>query len=571
MARGGRKTPPPPNRTPIVTRSHSQDNIPPQTTTTSTEDPQITGEPATPNPTGGDIQEIFRQSLIKSHKAFASLRQPHRSWSQPLDFSEVREQLGDIDPTVNPTDSNTNPTTGGSGIPHSPPPSPPPSSPSSSGGDSSSDEGNPPSRPPTPTTPMANQNNPARPWLDQDAVAVLRPQHPLPKHPEKWLTKFDPDSKQIAEDHIKKFMLDIRLCNVEHEYVVCRLFPYTFEGNASTWYFSQQPRTIVSWDKFESIFLEKFRDGKPPEVLVMDLSNLKMNAKEKVKDFNQRFLTLKNRIPADSMPAESLVIAYYTKALHQSIAIWVKRSKKATLLEAFEEATQIEKDILSLKDSSSNETETVSSSKKKIEILPRPTQNKTQPENSDLENLTKVVQKLSNQVIDLKRSTEEASSSKRPYKPPFRKPFQTNWPNPNPEGMNLESLQYALQSILGAQDDLIPPDFPQEEVEQETTQEEESSPNIFGHLSDSIFQANFETVHPYNTRSKTANKPPVENPTTLPPNPSKSAEVKQSNNSPKIDYDVVEDLKKLRANISIYELLKVSIFVTKDVAKYFRQ
>jgi hypothetical protein len=58
-----------------------------------------------------------------------------------------------------------------------------------------------------------------------------------------------------------KFMLDIRLRNVEHEDVVCRLFPYTFEGNASTWYFAQQPRTIASWEKFESIFLEKFGDG----------------------------------------------------------------------------------------------------------------------------------------------------------------------------------------------------------------------------------------------------------------------------------------------------------------------
>jgi hypothetical protein len=563
MARGGRKTPPPPNRTPIVTRSRSQDNIPPQTATTSTDDPQITVEPATPNPTGGDTQEIFRQSLIKSHKAFASLRQPHRPWSQPLDFSEVREQLGDLDLTVNPTDSNTNPAAGGSGIPPSPPHSSPPSSPSSSGGDSSSDEGNPPSRPPTPTTPMANQNNPARPWLDQDVVAIPGPQHPFPKHPEKWLTKFDPDSKRTAEDHIMKFMLNIRLRNVEHEDVVCRLFPYTFEGNASTWYFAQQPRTITSWEKFESIFLEKFGDGKPPEVLVMDLSNLRMNVKEKVKDFNQRFLTLKNRIPTDSMPAEILVIAYYTKALHQSIAIWVKRSKKATLVEAFEEATQIEKDILSLKDSSSNETENTSSSKKKIEILPRPTQNKTQPENSELENLTKVVQKLSNQVVYIKRSTEEASSSKGPYRPPFRKPFQTNWPNPNPEGINLESLQYALQSILGAQDDLTPPDFPQEEVEQETTQEEESSSNIFGHLSDSIFQANFETVHPYNTRSKVANKPPADNTTTLPSIPSKSVETKQTNASPKLDYDVVEDLKKLRANISIYELLKFPFLLQK--------
>jgi ribonuclease HI len=124
-------------------------------------------------------------------------------------------------------------------------------------------------------------------------------------------------------------------------------------------------------------------------------------------------------------------------------------------------------------------------------------------------------------------------------------------------------LQCALQTILGAQDDLIPPDFPQEEVEQETTQEEESSPNIFGHLSDSIFQDNFETVHPYNTRSKTANKPPAENTTTSLPKPSKSVETKQSNASPKLDYDVVEDLKKLRANISIYELLKFPFLLQK--------
>ena len=88
---------------------------------------------------------------------------------------------------------------------------------------------------------MDNQNNPAIPCLDQDVMAVPGPQHPLPKHSEKWLPKFDPDSKQSIEDHIQKFMLAIRLQSVEHEDVVCRLFPYTFDGNASTWYFAQQP------------------------------------------------------------------------------------------------------------------------------------------------------------------------------------------------------------------------------------------------------------------------------------------------------------------------------------------
>jgi hypothetical protein len=51
---------------------------------------------------------------------------------------------------------------------------------------------------------MENQNNPAKLWFDQDVVVVPGPQHPLPKHLEKWLPKFDPNSKQSVEDHIKK-------------------------------------------------------------------------------------------------------------------------------------------------------------------------------------------------------------------------------------------------------------------------------------------------------------------------------------------------------------------------------
>jgi hypothetical protein len=291
MARGGRKTPSPPTHSPIVTRSHSDNNIVPQTTTTSNNNLWIIVEPVTPNPSGGDIQEIVRQSLVRTHSTLARIRQPSRPLNQPLEFSDIREQLESTNLTLNPMDPDhiLTPAVGGSGIP----PSPPPSSPSFSG-EESSDEGSSSSQPSTPPTPMANPKNPSRPWLDQYAVAIPGPQHPLPKHLEKWLPKFDSDSKKIVEDHIKKFMLAIKLHSVEHKNVFYRLFPYTFEGNSSTWYFSQQTHTIVSWDKFESCFLEKFRDDKSPEVLVMELFSLKMNPKEKIKDFNQRFLTLKN-------------------------------------------------------------------------------------------------------------------------------------------------------------------------------------------------------------------------------------------------------------------------------------
>jgi hypothetical protein len=71
--------------------------------------------------------------------------------------------------------------------------------------------------------------------------------------------------------------------------------------------------------------------------------------------------------------------------------------------------------------------------------------------------------------------------------------------------------------ILKAHDNFMSPEIREEIGEQETVEEDESSPNIFGHFSDSIFQANFETVHPYNSRSKTTNKPSSEITTTLPP------------------------------------------------------
>jgi hypothetical protein len=86
-----------------------------------------------------------------------------------------------------------------------------------------------------------------RPWLVMDAIVVPRAQHPLPKHPEKLLPKFDPDNDITSEDHIKKFMLCLRLLDVKHEDVVYRLFRYTFVGQASTWFFSLALGSISSW------------------------------------------------------------------------------------------------------------------------------------------------------------------------------------------------------------------------------------------------------------------------------------------------------------------------------------
>jgi hypothetical protein len=108
--------------------------------------------------------------------------------------------------------------------------------------------------------------------------------------------------------------------------------------------------------------------------------------------------------------------------------MWVIRYNKNTLLEYFEEAVLIEKDILILKDNGNLEAESISSSKKKIEIVTRPPSNNKEKEPFDLESLQKYFKKLSNQVIYLKRSIEEGYSSKGYYQPPFRRPL-LNPPN----------------------------------------------------------------------------------------------------------------------------------------------
>ena len=74
MAHGGRKTPPPHTRSPVITRSRSDNNVTLETTTTSNDNPEIPIEPVTPVPQGVDVQEIVCQSLIRMHSALAHIR-----------------------------------------------------------------------------------------------------------------------------------------------------------------------------------------------------------------------------------------------------------------------------------------------------------------------------------------------------------------------------------------------------------------------------------------------------------------------------------------------------------------
>ena len=117
-------------------------------------------------------------------------------------------------------------------------------------------------------------------------------------------------------------MLSLRLLDVEHEDVVCRLFSYTFVGQASTWFFSLATGSIALWQQFETPFLNQFGDDRTSGVLILELSRMRFDKKDNVKDFNQIFINLLNHIPKKL--AESIHVEFYTTALPLSIAMFVK-------------------------------------------------------------------------------------------------------------------------------------------------------------------------------------------------------------------------------------------------------
>ena len=61
-----------------------------------------------------------------------------------------------------------------------------------------------------------------------------------------------------AEDHLQSYYLALELLDVQHEDVVCRLFPHTFEPKALAWFFILQANYITDRNTFKRVFKRKF-------------------------------------------------------------------------------------------------------------------------------------------------------------------------------------------------------------------------------------------------------------------------------------------------------------------------
>jgi hypothetical protein len=174
-----------------------------------------------------------------------------------------------------------------------------------------------------------------------------------------------------------------------------------------------------------------------------------MDSKELVTDYNQCFLTLLKWIPRASKPVEDVTIEFYTSGLPMSMAMYVKNLEKGTLEEAFQEALKFEKNMTSLKGISSLEPSKYKG-KGKVSTS-KPSEDKKPYDSMDMESLQRIIKKLSNDLVDLKKGGGEGSSSqKKLFRFPSKKDKNmppTNKTTPSQtEGINMEDIVQALQT-----------------------------------------------------------------------------------------------------------------------------
>jgi len=90
------------------------------------------------------------------------------------------------------------------------------------------------------------------------------------------------------------------------------------------------------------MFITKYGIKKTPPTIVQELYTIKMNPKETISDFNQRFIPQLNKLPAPSRPTAEILCGFYLLTLPTTVVVFVMNKDLQTLEENFEAAEMFE-------------------------------------------------------------------------------------------------------------------------------------------------------------------------------------------------------------------------------------
>ena len=139
--------------------------------------------------------------------------------------------------------------------------------------------------------------------------------------------------------------------------------------------------------------------------------HFKKKRNEKVHNFTQIFSAYLKNFSATNKPSNKVLIEYYTSALGPDLAMFTKAQVNPMLAETYEEAERVEAGKESIEDYPEQSGEKMS--EKRTLLLSKP----KEEESHDFEGMLKMMQNLSNRIIDLEKEKEAQKS----YKPFYKK------------------------------------------------------------------------------------------------------------------------------------------------------
>ena len=147
------------------------------------------------------------------------------------------------------------------------------------------------------------------------------------------------------------------------------------------------------------------------------------------KDFQH---TLKNFSEADK-PSDTVLIEYYTSALGLELAMFTKMKAKPTLVETYEEAERIEAERESVEDYLDLPKEKTTGRRNLLLSKLK------EDQSHDYHGMLKMMQKLSNRLIDLEKE-RDLQKTYKPHHPKRKDNNQRQAPPPHLASMNITEV-----------------------------------------------------------------------------------------------------------------------------------
>lgn len=187
------------------------------------------------------------------------------------------------------------------------------------------------------------------PWGQNFGPLNLTPPlHPLPQGSRNNVPKLYGNGKQHPDEHIVEFHIACGILGVEYEGISIHLFVETLQGVVADQFYHLAPQTTTTWDILKFHFETHFKTSKDGHTLLAQLTSMKKEPYEPMRDFLSKFNKLKNRISANSQPTAENLKCFFINAQLSEVSFLSRRTPLVDVIVAQTQVVEIEDHLILL-------------------------------------------------------------------------------------------------------------------------------------------------------------------------------------------------------------------------------